>query len=315
MGSHRRTFITGSAGVIGRQLTADLLKSGHDVLAIDREPMPDGDWSSLRFEQGDLSEMDLSLVVDFDPGTVFHLAASFERSEESPEYWGVGWRDDVVASHRVLDAVKSASPNLSFVFASSYLVYDPAQYMLEDPDTERGALDERSRIGPRNLCGAGKYYTERELSYIKATSRPDWRIISARIYRSYGRGSRDVISRWVRAGLDGGRIEVFNRANRFDYVYADDVASSLIHLAEAADAEGVFNVASGTATSIDEVLSLLTSMGIVEPSKIDDLGDTGLHEASIADVSRLREATGWTPSTPLEAGIRQLAAAMDPSSV
>lgn len=315
MSSAKRVLVTGSAGVIGRQLTADLLASGYDVLGIDRDPMPEGDWSALRYEQGDLTEMDLSVVADFDPEAVFHLAASFERSEESPEYWEVGWRDDVVASHRVIDAVKSARPMLSFVFASSYLVYDPAQYMVDDPATDPRALVETSKIGPRNLCGAGKYYTERELRYIKATSRPDWRIISARIYRSYGRGSRDVISRWVRAGLEGERIEVFNRSNRFDYVFADDVATSLIHLAEAEDAEGVFNVASGSATSIDEVLSHLTSLAIIEPSRIDDLGDAGPHEASMADVSRLREATGRSPSTSLEEGIGQLAAAMGASRV
>src|SRR5690606_19132898 len=161
----------------------------------------------LRFIQGDLSQMDLSLIADFAPQTVFHLAASFERSEESPGYWQVGWRDDVVASHRVIDAIRGCAETARFVFASSYLVYAPSSYFVHSADVEPVRLVENMSVSPRNLCGAGKYYTERELRFIRQAGRSDLSVVNARIFRVYGRGSQDVISRWIRTALSGGSIE------------------------------------------------------------------------------------------------------------
>lgn len=57
MSSAKRVLVTGPAGVIGRQLTADLLASGHEVLGIDRDTMLERDLSALRYEQDDLTEM------------------------------------------------------------------------------------------------------------------------------------------------------------------------------------------------------------------------------------------------------------------
>jgi nucleoside-diphosphate-sugar epimerase len=307
MTGQHRILITGSAGVIGRQLTSRLLGPGAVVLGIDREPMPLGDWNGLHFERGDLSEMDLDLIAEFSPTIVYHLAASFERSEETPEYWSVGWRDDVVAAHRVIDVVTKQGVAHTFVFASSYLVYDPSQYMVDDPELGPIAIDERAPIAPRNLCGAGKYYTERELRYVQRTIRPDLRVVNARIFRVFGRGSRDVISRWIRAGLSDEPIEVFNRLNRFDYVFADDVAEALERLGGDPGATGVYNIGSGMASTIDDVLSCLTAAGIIASEKILDTGDTAPYEASLANVGRLRGQLGWSPSTSLDRGIGSIA--------
>jgi len=124
MVNNPRALVTGAAGVIGRQLTMRLLNDGYDVMGIDRQPMPESDWGKLEFIKGDLSELDLSEAEKFQPETVFHLAASFERSEESPEYWEIGWRDDVVASHRVIGSLARSAHTKTFVFASSYLTYE-----------------------------------------------------------------------------------------------------------------------------------------------------------------------------------------------
>lgn len=293
--------------MIGRQLAARLLDGGADVVSIDREPMPPGDWGDLRHIRGDLADMDLSVAADFGPEQIFHLAASFERSEETPEYWVPGWRDDVLASHRLADQVVRGTTTVSsFVFASSYLIYDPSEYLLSSPETEPVALSEETNVNPRNLCGAGKYYTERELDYLVATTRPDMHVTNARIFRVFGRGSRDVISRWVRSGLRGDPVEVYNRSNRFDYIFADDVADALIDLGSDLETHGTFNVGTGTATSVSRVLDHLVDLDVVDPGSIIDRGEDAPFEASVADVERLRDCVGWTPSTSVRGGIEQL---------
>ncbi len=305
-----RALVTGAAGVIGRQLTKRLLNDGHEVMAIDRKVMPDLDWGKLEFIQGDLSEMDLSEAEKFQPEAVFHLAASFERSEESAEYWDIGWRDDVVSSHRVIDSLARSAHTRTFVFASSYLTYEPSLYLFDAPNDSPASLNEIDRVSPRNLCGAGKYYTEQELAYVTNTTRPDLRVVNARIYRVYGKGSRDVISRWIEAGLAGETIEVYNKSNRFDYVFADDVAESLHRLQQQSEASGVYNIGTGSTSSISEVVEALKQAEVLSPSQIVEQGESAPFEASKADVRRLREDIGWTPpTTPLE-GIRQISAAL-----
>ena len=56
--------------------------------------------------------------------------------------------------------------------------------------------------------------------------------VSARIFRVYGRGSRDVVSRWIRSLTQAPDLPltVFRKEGRFDYVYAGDVAEGLLRL-------------------------------------------------------------------------------------
>lgn len=303
-----RALITGAAGVIGRQLTRQLAERGVELLTIDREPMPEGFTELSRHVQDDLSTMDVGCVTSFDPEHLFHLAASFERTTESPEYWDVGWRDDVTASHRVISAAVDC-PSLSvFVFASSYLIYDERGYLGDQSPSEPVPLVETSTIDPRNLCGAGKYYTERELRYTATARRPDLRVCNARIYRVYGQGSRDVVSRWVRALLAGVPIEVYNAGNIFDYVYAGDVADALARLAVTPSAIGVFNVGTGRGTRISDVVAALGAAGLRTDDRVTEQTDQAPYEASVADVTRLRDALDWVPPTDIETGIGHLIA-------
>ena len=162
-------------------------------------------------------------------------------------------------------------------------------------------LREDDLLEARNITGAAKYYAEKELDFIREYCNPSLRTIYARIYRVYGRGSNDVISRWIRASLAGERVQVYNRQNRFDYIFAGDVAEGLLRLAENPRAQGVVNLGSGKARSVQEVLRIIDSLSGLEEQY---LGETECFEASCADISKLRALTGWVPPTDLETGIK-----------
>lgn len=302
----QRALITGAAGVIGRQLTHHLAEAGVQLLTIDREPMPDGFDALSRHVRDDLAFMDLDEITEFDPQHVYHLAASFERTTESPEYWDIGWRDDVTASHRTISAATDCPSLSTFVFASSYLVYDESLYLTDAPPEGVHAIPEPARVDPRNLCGAGKFYTEHELRYTVEVKRPDLRVCNARIYRVYGQGSRDVISRWARALLGGAPIEVFNASNIFDYVYAGDVAVALSRLGTTPDVSGTFNVGTGSGTRIAEVVQAFAHAGLSLDGLVRETADQAPYEASVADVSRLSAAIGWVPDTTINEGVQRV---------
>ncbi|HEX5398546.1 MAG TPA: NAD(P)-dependent oxidoreductase [Verrucomicrobiae bacterium] len=303
----QKVAVTGSAGVIGRELLRRLRHAGAEVLSWDREALPlDETWTGVKHVQSDLSTAELEPLKAFGPRLVFHLAAAFERSAETPEFWEVNWRDNVLVSHRLADALRSLEGVEVCVFASSYLIYSTSLYLFPSPPDRAHVLPEDSKVTTRNLCGAAKLYAEREFDFVHELARPSLRSVFARIYRVYGRGSRDIISRWVRAALQGEELRVYNRENRFDYIFAGDVAEGLLRLALAPEARGVVNLGSGIARTVQEVLEVLSGKVTLSRELLVDTGSAPPFEASCAELTRLRHLTGWMPATSLEQGIWQV---------
>jgi nucleoside-diphosphate-sugar epimerase len=276
-----------------------LVERGAEVLGVDIVPAS-RQLERVRYLIADLATGAPKAALDFAPEAIFHLAASFERTVEKAGYWKTVFENDVLASHRLLEAAEALPSLQVFVFASSYLNYNPALY-LDVPQVRK--LKESDPLLPRNMVGLAKYYMDRELEFVQ-TTRGNSRTVSARIYRVYGCGSRDIISRWVRAALAGEVLSVHGKDNRFDYIYADDVAEGLARLAEADSAVGAVNLGSGTPRSIAEVLQILhAEIGGIRTRMETEQGPI---ESSCADMSLFRHLTGGTPPTMLEAGIAKI---------
>lgn len=302
--SGARALVTGGSGVIGRELLELLGASGADVLSADRLPLPGPPPRGVTHVETDLATDDLEPLWQFRPELIFHLAATFERSEESPDFWRPNWQDNVVLSHRLAEGARLDRGVRALVFASSYLIYDPRLYLSAEPRSDGVSLREDMRQDPRNLCGAAKLYAEKEYAFARELLGGPAQISCARIFRVFGRGSRDVISRWIRAALADEPLTVFQSENRFDYIYAGDVAEGLLRLATAPDAEGVVNLGTGRSRPVSEVISLLQTE-LPGTRTIQESRDAPF-EASAADTSRLREVVGWTPPTDLADGIRKV---------
>lgn len=302
----KRVLVTGSAGVIGRELLKILKVKDANVLSVDRLPLPMGDYGEVKHIRMDLAVDNYDELIEFEPEFIIHLAAAFERSGESPDFWGTNWHDNNLVSHRIVDFIKQSPCLKVLVFASSYLLYNPSLYLSHTQRDNITYLREDDVIIPRNLCGASKFYTEREIEFVRKVVKPELRQVNARIYRVYGRGSKDVISRWIRSGLREENIETYNTDNQFDYIFAGDVAEGLMVLAENGNVKGNVNLGSGVAHSVNEVLDILLDLNILDESLITDNGVTEDFESSCADLTRLKDLTDWMPPTDLRTGIRKI---------
>ena len=251
---NKRILITGCSGVIGKDLTKLLAEKGANVLGLDRVSYP-YNCKKGRFKliKKDLLHLNPKDVINFKPEIVFHLAASFERTKEKPEFWEKNFKDNLVVSHKVIDCLRYCQSIRKFIFASSYLVYDPKLYIFKNKQSRPMVLKEPSVIKPRNLTGAAKYYTEQEIEILTSLLKRKIQFINARIFRVYGFGSRDVVSRWIRSTLEGEILTVYNKENSFDYIYSSDVALGLIKLAET-DYSGSVNLSRGKSTKISDVV-------------------------------------------------------------
>lgn len=302
MFSERRVLVSGGAGVIGTELVDRLLAQGARVWVGDLKPQPNSWMGRLVYRRGDLNHVRFEELAAFRPEVFVHLAATFERSVETPEFWGENFQHNVRLSHHLCTLLRRVESLQTIVFASSYLLYDPRQYCFPDPQSVAVRLREDAVVSPRNLCGAAKQYHELELEFLRS-SLPNVSVVNARIFRGYGRGSRDVISRWIRDLMFDREITVFRPEGMFDFTYAEDTAEALLRLA-AARADGVVNVGSGRARRVADVVDVLRRQ--FPRMRTTDASSEIPFEASEADIERLRSICGWVPEHTLETAIPRI---------
>lgn len=303
--SFKRVFVSGGAGVIGRELVEKLLDKQVSVFVGDLKPCPPEWREKLLYRRGDLNTVSREELCAFAPDLFIHLAATFERSTESPAFFDENFHHNVRLSHHLLACLKECSSLQKIIFASSYLTYDPALYLVENPPKSATILHEDSAIKPRNLCGTAKLFHEEELRL--TTQELPLSVVCARIFRVYGHGSRDIISRWIQAALQKKTLSVYHPQNLFDYIFAEDVAEALLRLAQS-DFSGIVNVGSGHARSVSDVLAILHKHFPKLKISEEQAPPGDLFEASQADIRRLAKVTDWTPSHILETAIPKLIA-------
>lgn len=301
--NRKRVFVSGGAGVIGTALVQSLIDEGADVFVGDLKPCPQRWLGKVRYRQGDLNAITAQELEIFDPEIFFHLAATFERSEESGPFLEENFHHNVKLSHHLINCLKGAPSLKRVIFASSYLIYDPTLYLFDEPQDHVAILSENSPIYPRNICGAAKLFHELELRFLEHFLSDQVSFASARIFRVYGYRSRDVIVRWIRAALRNEPLTVYRPEGTFDYVFADDVADGLLRLAKT-EYQGIVNIGSGQSRSIAEVIQILKHHF---PHLKVDVADSKIpYESSQASIEKLFEVTGWKPSHSLEKAIPKL---------
>ena len=135
----RKIFITGGAGVIGSEIVK--LLSEDNLLICDKKTKPSYFNDKLNYIQSDLNILNPKIIYDFNPEIIIHLAASFERSEETFEFWNENYLDNLILSHRIISIAKKIKSLKKYIFASSYLIYDPINYNFIKPKNNPVKLD------------------------------------------------------------------------------------------------------------------------------------------------------------------------------
>jgi len=300
----KRIFVSGGAGVIGLEIVPRLVDLGATVWVGDLKPRPSTFSPSVIYRQGDLNQMTEAEFRSFAPDVFIHLAATFERSAESYEFWEENFLHNVRLSHHLMTLAKEAPSLRRVVFASSYLIYEPALYQFDAAQAQPVSLKETDPVRPRNLTGMAKFAHEIEMRFVEKFCANRLSIVCARIFRGYGRNSRDVISRWVRNLLKGNPITVYRPEGIFDYIYAADSAEGLIRLAAAEDVKGIINLGTGRSRKVQDVIDVLRQHF---PNMQAETTDSDIpFEASQADISRFEQLVGWTPAYDLPQAIGEI---------
>jgi len=301
---NKRVFVSGGAGVIGLEMIPRLLAHGATVMVGDLKPRPLSFSPCVVYRQGDLNDLTQAEFRSFAPEVFIHLAATFERSVESYGFWEENFTHNVRLSHHLMTLAKDAPSLRRVVFASSYLIYDPILYQFDSAQVKPVVLKETDPVLPRNLTGMAKFAHEIEMRFIDQFCTERLSTVCARIYRGYGRNSRDVISRWVRSLLKGDPITVYRPEGIFDYIYAADSAEGLIRLAAAEEVKGIINLGTGRSRRVQDVVEVLRMH--FPNMQVETLESDIPFEASQADMSRYQKLVGWSPIYDLPQAIEEI---------
>jgi GDP-4-dehydro-6-deoxy-D-mannose reductase len=227
------------------------------------------------------------------PQSVIHLAGKSSVADSWGEVAEV-WRVNVLGTVNMLEAVRAEAPEVRVLVVSTGQVYGLADQI---------PTAEESRIAPLSPYAASKAAAE-----LACTQAP----VEVVVTRSFqhegpGRDERFAIGSWTLqiAQLEeagGGTIQVGDLSSRRDITDVRDVVRAYLLLLDPSVPPGTYNVASGHAVTMKDVLDMLLAMARCPIDvEIDSARSrpTDLPEVC-GDATKLRTATGWTPTIPLE---------------
>lgn len=294
-----RVLVTGSEGFVGSHLLPALVDRGHDAVGTSR----DGS-SGERLDLPDDHATE-ALVAEHRPEAVIHLAAISHVPTAAADPGGT-WRTNVEGVRCVHRALERLRPDAALLFVSTGAVYGPAE-------PEEGPADESRPCRPTNAYAWSKLAAEAALT-MAGSAGP--RIIIARPFNHSGpRQSEDfALPSFARQIADAERsggtgvVRTGDLDPLRDFLDVRDVVEAYIRLLEVPGARGVFNVCSGEASRIGDLLELLRAASTADISVTADAARRRPEERPpvLGSSERLRRTTGWSPRHSLDAMVGDL---------
>ena len=271
-------LVTGAHGFVGRHLLAEL---GEEGVALDADVL---------YREGLAGG-----VREARPRAIVHLAA---RSwvHESWREPGAVWEVNVIGTVNVLKAVRDESPGARVLLVSTGEVYGRA---------ERLPTPEDAGVAPVSPYAASKAAAELAGRQAAAAGL-DVVIARAFQHEGPGRDERFAVGSWAAqiAALrerGGGSVSVGDLSARRDITDVRDVCRAYKLLLAPSTPGGTYNVGSGTAVAMQDVLELMIELAEVRVEIEQDAARLRPAEIPVlcGDASKLRNETAWRPTIPL----------------
>ena len=297
-----KALVTGGAGFIGSNLVKLLIDEGHDVVVLDNLSSGYRDnlasLAAARFVEGDVRQDGAVRAAAAGCEVIFHLAASVgnTRSIEHPI-------DDsevnVIGTLRVLEAARQLGAR-KVVFSSSAGIFGELKTV---------PIREDHPAEPDSPYGAGKLGAEKHcLAYAKLYP---LECVCLRYFNVYGVNQRfdaygNVIPIFAHRALAGVPLVIYGDGGQTrDFVNVRDVAKANYRAAVARGVSGAFNIGSATRITINELAELIQKAGATSVPVQHAAARKGDVRHSLADISAATAAFGFSPSVPLDDGLRE----------
>ena len=279
-----RIFITGATGFLGRPLCQSL--TGHELLLLSRTSPQGSQHGPHRAVACDLFEPAswLGSVKNFAPDCCIHLAWA-----GLPDYSLAITRRNFDGGLNLFQALREIGCPRVIATGSCWEYGDLS-----------GALREDQLPGRQGVFGAFK--SAQQMIGQSLLSDAGIRLIWTRPFFIYGPGQRagSLIPSCISAFAHGRTPEIRSPDAVQDFIHVEDVARALAALVTAPSADGIYNLGSGQPRRVRDMVNVvarLMNQLAFDPPRTD--APAGMW----ADISRIRNDTGWEPQLSLEKGI------------
>ena len=301
-----KLLITGIAGYIGSNLAVLAKERGLTVTGIDsftpyyspklkRHTAKKLQDLGIEIRDADLTKTDLSVILK-GVNVVVHLAA--QPGISSKVKWEDYYRNNVVATHRLLEESRNCRDLVTFVNISTSSCYG---YYATGP--------EEMAVQPASWYGVTKLAAEQEvLSLNRSLGFP---ACSLRLFSVYGERERPdkLFPKLLRSISKNEEFPLFEGSleHQRSFTYVKDICDGIILSIEKhrLTTGEIFNLGTDqsftTAQAIETVENLLsTKIKIKELPKRN-----GDQNTTIANISKIKNKLRWEPRTSLEEGLSQ----------
>lgn len=301
----KKGLVIGAAGFVGSYLINEMQANGMETYATKQAH----EVKKLDTTVYDLDILDkdaiTALLFEVQPDYIFHLAAQSSV--------GLAWKDpmltvdvNIKGSINVMDAVRE-------------LFYKPRVLLIGSGEEYGHISPGETPIGEENALRPGNIYAATKVCqnmianiYSKAY---DMELMMVRAFNHIGpeQAPTFVVSDFckqvaeIEKGVREPVMRVGNLGAKRDFTDVRDVVRAYVKLVSMGQAGETYNVGSGNAKEIRQILDMIIAMSDrdirveIDPNKIRPV-DVPIIEADITKINRL---TGWKPQIPLEQTIRE----------
>ncbi|HEX8391144.1 MAG TPA: GDP-mannose 4,6-dehydratase [Longimicrobium sp.] len=297
-----RVLVTGAAGFAGGWLLRALREDGHEVVAASQDgspPTPRGaaevEWIGMDVTSDDGVRQAVGRAR---PDVVYHLAGQASVATSFADPLGT-WDVNATGTLRLAMALPRGTRLLVVSSAEVYGVV---------PEGEQPIAE------PRPPCPCNPYAASKAAAELAALQADGVQVFVARAFNHTGPGqdARFAIASFAQqlAGMRGEADPVLHVGNleaRRDLLDVRDVVRGYQAIVERGEPGGVYNVCSGEAHSMHDVVARLVRISgtrarvAVDPERVRPVDLPLL----LGDNARLR-ALGWAPRMPLEQTLSDL---------
>lgn len=293
-------LITGAAGFIGSKVAERLVTLGYKTITIDnlstgyRENIPE---ETIFIEGNCGDEKVIHELKKYEIEGIIHIAgqSSGEVSFRDPQY---DLESNTLSTILLLQYAAEQGIK-KFVYASSMSVYGNAADL---------PVSESQEAFPVSFYACGKLASEHYMRIFEGKERS---LIALRLFNVYGPGqnlenlNQGMLSIYLAQALFHDKIIVKGSKDRFrDFVYIDDVVEAFIRSYFSKDQGfNVFNVCSGTATKVGEIIDAIKLGGRIDCPVEYVEGTPGDQFGIFGNYYKLQNAFDWKPQTSFSEGL------------
>ncbi|MEA2063513.1 MAG: NAD-dependent epimerase/dehydratase family protein [Gemmatimonadota bacterium] len=305
----KKVLITGGAGLIGSHIADRLVKLGAEQVVIYdsfvRGTKENLAWAlehvPLTVIEADIRDTGKLARAMQGMDLVFHQAAL--RITQCAEQPGLALEVLADGTFNVLDEARKAGVK-KVVAASSASVYGAADLF---PTAE-----DHHPYNNRTIYGAAKAFNEGLLRSFHEMYGLDY--VALRYFNVYGprmdmHGAyTEVLIRWVqRIREELPPLILGDGSQTMDFIYVEDIAEANILAAQAGVTDEVFNIGSGTETSLNDLARILLKvMGSDLGPEYGPQRKVNPVPRRLADTAKAKRLLGFKARTGLEQGLRNL---------